>query len=193
MRTSTFTRLVAAAVVSLVLTGRWASPVEAAGLRNCTEIGGPGFAKAGCWETVWSGGAEYRMTFATGCCSAFTGKVPEDADSFYVMAPQDETPQSLAAAFRHDHVVRDIPAGSQGGYSVRLRGVFVICSPEGMADGDCVYELNSPAPGFTLPFAKTVNGEALTSVGPIEAAANAGLIQLIDAGAAIVGTINLAR
>ena len=193
MRTTTITRFVAAAVVSLVLVGRGAGPVEAAGLRNCTEIGGPGFAKAGCWEDVWSGGAEYRMTFATGCCSAFPGKVPEDADAFYVMAPQDDTPQSLAAAFRHDHVVRDIPAGSQGSYSVRLRGVFVICSEAGIASGDCVFELNSPAPGFTLPFAKTVNGQALTSVETLEAAADAGLVTLVDAGAAIVGTLNIGR
>jgi hypothetical protein len=166
-----------------------ATSAQASGLRNCTEIGG-GFARSGCWEDVWSDGAEYRMTFATGCCSQFKGKVPEGLDAFYVMAPQDDTPQSLAASFRHDHVVRDIPAGNQGAYSVRLYGYFVICSPAGMASGACVFEMNSPAPGFTLPFAKTVNGQALTSVEPLEAAVDAGLITLVDTGAAIVGTIN---
>lgn len=164
-------------------------PVDAAGLRNCTEIGG-GFARSGCWEDVWAGGAEYRMTFATGCCSQFKGKVPDALDGFYVMAPQDDTPQSLAASFRHDHVVRDIPAGNQGAYSVRLYGYFVICSASGIASGACVFEMNSPAPGLTLPFAKTVNGHALTSVEPIEAAVDARLITLVDTGAAIVGTIN---
>jgi hypothetical protein len=130
------------------------------------------------------------MTFATGCCSQFKGNASGDLDNFYVIAPQDDTPQSLEAAFPHDHVVRDIPAQSHGDYNVRLHGFFVICSAAGIASGACVFELNSPAPGFTLPFAKTVNGQALTSVEPLEAAADAGLITLIDTGAVIVGTIN---
>ena len=165
---------------------------DAAGLRNCTEISG-GFAQSGCWEDVWAGGAEYRMTFATGCCSQFKGGVPDDLDNFYVMAPQDATPQSLNAPFRHDHVVRDIPAQGHGDYSVRLRGYFVICSASGIASGACVFEMNSPAPGLTLPFAKTVNGQSLTSVEPLEAAADAGLITLVDTGAVVVGTINQTR
>jgi len=169
-----------------------ARPVEAAGLRNCTQISG-GFLAAGCWEDVWSGGAEYRMTFATGCCSAFKGADPGDLDRFYVIAPQDSTPQSLNAAFRHDHVVRDIPARNGGAYSVRLHGYFVVCSPEGMTSGACVFELNSPAPGYTLPFARSVNGQPLTDVDTVEAAADAGQLQLVDAGAAIVGTINQTR
>lgn len=165
------------------------APVDAAGLRNCTELGA-NFARSGCWEDVWAGGTEYRMTFATGCCTSFKGNVPHDLDAFYVMAPQDDTPQSLNASFRHDHVVRDIPAGNGGAYSVRLRGYFVICSPLGIASGACVYEMNSPGPGFTLPFAKTVNGQALTSVEPLEAAVDGGLLTLVDTGAAIVGSIN---
>jgi hypothetical protein len=166
-----------------------AGSAQAAGLRNCTEITG-GFLRSGCWEDVWAGGAEYRMTFATGCCSQFKGKVPGDLDNFYVIAPQDEPPQSLAASFRHDHVVRDIPKQNQGSYSTRLHGFFVVCSEAGIASGACVFELNSPAPGLTLPFAKTVNGQALTSVEPLEAAVDAGLITLVDTGAVIVGSIN---
>ena len=166
-----------------------AGSAQAAGLRNCTEISG-GWLRSGCWEDVWSGGAEYRMTFATGCCSQFKGKAPDDLDAFYVMAPQDDTPQSLAASFRHDHVVRDIPGQAHGDYSVRLHGYFVVCSIEGMASGACVFEMNSPQPGFTLPFAKTVNGQALTSVEPLEAALEAGSLELVDTGAVIVGSIN---
>jgi hypothetical protein len=166
-----------------------AGSAQGAGLRNCTEISG-GFLRSGCWEDVWAGGAEYRMTFATGCCSQFKGKVRDDLDAFYVIAPQDDTPQSLNASFRHDHVVRDTPAQNRGTYSTRLHGFFVVCSASGMASGDCVFELNSPAPGFTLPFAKTVNGQALTSVEPLEAAVDAGLITLVDTGAVIVGSIN---
>jgi len=181
------------AFAGVVLVGLAAArAVDGAGLRNCTEIG-EGFARAGCWEDVWSNGEEYRMTFATGCCSAFTGKAPDDLDGFYVMAPQDATPQSLNAAFRHDHVVRDIPVQNQGSYSVRLHGYFVICSPSGITSGDCDFEMNSPAPGLTLPFAKTVNGQSLTSVGAVETAADAGLVTLIDTGAAVVGTINPTR
>ena len=166
-----------------------ARPLDAAGLRNCTEISG-GFARSGCWEDVWAGGDEYRMTFATGCCSSFTGKVQEGLDNFYVIAPQDSTPQSLAIPFRHDHVVRNIPVQNGGAYNVRLHGIFVICSQAGIASGACVFELNSPAPGLTLPFAKTVNGLPLTSAEAIEEAVGSGLITPVDTGAVVVGTIN---
>lgn len=169
-----------------------ASPVDA-GQRNCTEISDPRFVRSGCWEDVWAGGAEYRMTFATGCCTQFKGNVPADLDTFYVIAPQGEPPQSLDASFRHDHVVRAIPPRNGGTYSVRLHGLFVACTESGITSGACVFELNSPAPGFTLPFAKTVNGQALTSVERIEAAADAGLVTFVDTGAVIVGTINPTR
>ena len=59
------------------------------------------------------------------------------------------------------------------------------------ASGACVFELNPLAPGLTpLPFAKTVNGQALTYLEPLEAAVDAGSIQLFDPRAVIVGTIN---
>jgi hypothetical protein len=181
--------LIAAVALAGIGLGVATAPVGAAGLRNCIEIG-PGFERSGCWEDVWSGGSEYRMTFATGCCSQFKGHVPEGLDAFYVMAPQDNTPQSLNAPFRHDHVVRDIPAQNGGAYNVRLRGYFVLCSGAGIGSGACTFEMNSPAPGLTLPFAKTVSGQPLTSVEPVEAAVDAGLITLIDTGAVVIGTIN---
>jgi hypothetical protein len=53
--------------------------------------------------------------------------------------------------------------------------------------------MNSPAPGLTLPFAKTADGQSLTSVEAVETAADAGLVTLIDTGAAVVGTINPTR
>ena len=175
-----------------LMVGATAIPAQAAGPRNCTEIGGS-FPRSGCWEHVWAGGAEYRMTFATGCCTQFKGNVPDGLDKFYVIAPQQEPPQSLDAFFRHDHVVRDIPTQNQGTYSTRLHGFFVLCSATGIASGACVFELNSLAPGVTLPFAKSVNGQALTSVEPLEAAVDAGLITLSDTGAVIVATINPTR
>ena len=39
-----------------------AGSAQAAGLRNCTDITSR-FLRSGCWEDVWAGGAEYRMTF----------------------------------------------------------------------------------------------------------------------------------
>ena len=46
-------------------------------------------------------------------------------------------------------------------------------------------------PGFgTVPFARTVNGQMLTSAQAIESAADAGLLTLIDTGGYLVGTIN---
>ena len=119
------------------------------------------------------------MMFATGCCTQFKGKVPGDLDNFYVIAPQDDPPQSLNASFRHDHVVRDIPAQNHGTYSTRLHGFFVLCSDSGIASGACVFEMNTPAPGLTLPFAMTVNGQSLTSVEPLEAAVDAGLAYVL--------------
>jgi hypothetical protein len=187
---STVRLLIAAiAVAGLVLVAvPTAGPVQAAGLTNCTEMS-TSKPRSGCWEDVWVGGAEHRMVFATGWGTQFKGKVPDDLDAFYVIAPQDEPPQSLAASFRHDHVVRDIPTANHSDYSTRLHGFFVLCSESGIASGACVFEMNSPAPGFTLPFAKTVNGQALTSVEPLEAAVGAGLITLFDTGAVIVGSI----
>jgi hypothetical protein len=46
-------------------------------------------------------------------------------------------------------------------------------------------------PGFgSVPFARTVNGQMLTSADAIESAANAGLLTLFDTGGVFVGTIN---
>ena len=183
--------LVAAIAVAGLVLGAvpTAGSVQAAGLTNCTEMS-TSKPRSGCWEDVWVGGAEHRMVFATGWGTQFKGHVPDDLDAFYVIAPQDDPPQSLNASFRHDHVVRDTPPQNHGDYSTRLHGFFVLCSELGIASGACVFEMNSPAPGFTLPFAKTVNGQALTSVEPIEAAVETGLITLVDTGAVIVGTIN---
>ena len=146
--------LTAAAAAGLAFMGVAVTrPVDAAGLRNCTAMdpGFGGFGRAGCWEDVWSGGAEYRMTFATGCCSAFKGKDPGDLDRFYIIAPQAEPPQSLDASFRHDHVIRDIPAHNGGAYNVRLHGYFVTCSASGIASGACVSEVSSPDRGSRCP------------------------------------------
>lgn len=175
-----------AAALALVLPA--AAPAHAAGPRNCTELTGRDVDRVGCYELVWVDGVEVRMTFAN---VQFKGKVPNDKlGTFYVIGPQDDTPQSEDATFVHDHTVAATPQQNHGTYSVHLRGIFVLCSAEGLASGACVATL-SPLEGLgTLALATTVNGQMLTSVEAIEAAAEAGLVTLLDTGAVLVGTIS---
>ena len=175
------------AVAGLALVGTAALPAAAAGLRNCVDLTGRDIDHVGCYEAVWANGGQLRMTFAN---TDFTGNTPGDKlDNFYVMAPQTDTPQG-ALPFPHDHVVRDLPAQNHGAYSVQLRGILVLCSADGIATGVCVPTLSS-YPGLgTLPLARTVNGQVLTSVGPIESGAASGLITLLDTGAVLVALIN---
>jgi len=170
-------------VAALALAVAAAPPVQAAGLRKCADVIG---SRVACYETVWANGVPHRMTFAN---QQFTG-APASAtlDPFYVLAPQTATPQGTAP-FPHDHVVGDVPPQNHGDYSVQLHAYFVLCSAPGLASGGCVPTMTA-IPGLgTLPFARTVNGQLLTAVAPIEAAANAGLLTLFDTGGVIVGAI----
>jgi hypothetical protein len=180
--------LIATMAVAALVVVLPAAPVHAAGLRNCTELTGHDVDQVGCYELVWVDGVEVRMTFAN---VRFSGNVPSDnLGVFYVIGPQDDTPQSEEAAFVHDHTVGGTPRQNHGTYSVHLRGFFVLCSAEGIASGACVPTFSS-LPGLgELPLATTVNGQMLTSVEVIEAAADAGLITLLDTGAVLVGTIS---
>jgi hypothetical protein len=83
-----------------------------------------------------------------------------------------------------------VPRQNHGTYSVHLRGIFVLCSVEGIATGGCVPTMTSIEGLGTVPVATTPNGQMLTSVEAIESAANAGLITLLDTGAVLVGTIS---
>ena len=178
------------AVAALALVPTAAPPVDAAGLRNCVDVTGRAAARIGCYEDVWANGVELRMTFAN---SQFTGATPSDRlDAFYVLAPQTDTAQG-SLPFPHDHVVRDVPPQNHGAYSVQLHGFFVLCSAQGIATGSCVPTLSSIEGLGTLPLAKTVNGRMLTSVEPIEAAADAELVTLFDTGAVLIGTINTGK
>jgi hypothetical protein len=175
VRTATIT----VAALTLVLAA--ASPVQSAGLRNCIDTGGV----APCFEMVWANGVQLKMTFAN------LNPKPANAptDNFYVMAPQTGTPQG-SLPFPHDHVIGDVPPQNHGDYSVHYDGFFVLCSAQGISSGGCVPTMTS-IPGLgTIPLAKTANGQMLTSVGPIESAANAGLLTLFDTGGVFVGTIN---
>jgi hypothetical protein len=165
------------------------STADAAGLRNCVDITGPQSGRVGCYENVWAGGVEYRMTFSN---QHFTGATPKDLDAFYVLAPQTATPQGAPPnTFPHDHVVRDVPGQNHGAYSVQLQGFFVLCSGQGILSGACVPSWTSIGGPDPLPFARTVHGQPLTSAGAIESAAAAGLVSLINLGpgAVIVGAV----
>ena len=178
--------IAALAVAALALVARAAPPVAAAGLTNCVELSG----RAGaCYETVWADGVQLRMTFPKEA-QPFTGATPGDKlGTFSVLAPQTDTPQG-ALPFPHDHVVGNAPARNAGSYVVHLRGFFVLCSAEGIASGGCVPTMTA-IPGLgTIPLARTVNGQPLTSVDAIESAADAGLLTLVDTGAVFVAVIN---
>jgi len=183
------TRILVAAVVGAALAVvAPAGPLDAAGLRNCTELSGHDVDQVGCYELVWVDGVEVGMTFAN---VQFRGNVPSDhLGVFYVIGPQDDTPQSEEATFVHDHTVGGTPRQNHGAYSVILRTFFVLCSAEGIASGACVPTF-SPLPGLgDIPLATTVNGQMLTSVEVIEAAAEAGFVTLLDTGQPIVGTVS---
>ena len=191
-RIQTTTRLfVATLAVAAIAIGIAGAPaVDAAGVRNCVDItSATQVGRVGCYELVWSGGVQYRMTFSN---QGFDGATPKELDPFYVLAPQTGAPQGYPPnTFPHDHVVREIPAGNRGTYSVQLQGYFVICSGQGIVTGACVPTWTSVGGPDPLPMATTINGQALTSSGAIESAATAGLVVPINLGpgAVIVGTI----
>ena len=174
----------AVAVLPLVLPA--APPVHAAGLRNCADLTGSAAGRVGCYEMVWADGVQVRMTFSNLDFPSTTGA---PTGNFYVLAPQTDTLQGWVP-FPHDHVVGGVPSHNHGDYTVHWHGYFVFCSADGIASGACVPAMTE-IPGFgTVPFARTVNGQMLTSTQAIESAADAGLLTLIDTGGYLVGTIN---
>ena len=189
-RIKTTTRLFVAtiSVAAMALAVIAAPAVGAAGLRNCVDVAGPQSGRVGCYEDVWADGTQYRMTFSN---TRFTGATPKELDPFYVLAPQTDKPQGAPPnTFPHDHVVRAVPNQNHGQYSVQLQGFFVLCSGQGIVSGACVPAWTSLG-GDPMPFAKTVDGHALTSTLAIEAAATAGNLALINLGpgAVIVGAV----
>jgi len=182
------TGTVAAAALVAVALGGVAQAADNGGIRNCVDIAGKQANRVGCYEKVWSGGTEYRMTFSN---VTFSGKTPQALDPFYVLAPQRAEAQGYPPAFLHDHVARVTPKGNGGTYSTKLQGYFVLCSGQGLISGSCVPLWTSPG-GDPLPFAKTVAGHDLTSADAIESAAAAGDLFLVNLGpnAVIVGSFS---
>jgi hypothetical protein len=190
-RLQTATRLLIAttSLAAVALAFVAAPTAGAAGLRNCVDIAGPQSGRVGCYEDVWADGAQYRMTFAN---TRFTGATPNALAPFYVLAAQTDKPQGAPPnTFSHDHVVRAIPAQNHGQLGLQMQGFFVLCSGQGIVSGACVPVWTSLGGPDPLPFAKTVDGHALTSTAAIESAASAGDLALIDLGpgAVIVGAV----
>jgi hypothetical protein len=184
VRIATVAVAAAITVASLALVLAAAPQAQAAGLINCVEQ----TRRAACYELVWVNGVQVRMTFAQ-AGNQVPGTPNTKVNNFYVIAPQTDTPQAPPPSFPHDHVVGVSPPQNHGNFSVFYHGYFVICSAEGIASGGCVPTITS-TPFGTLPLAKTVNGQMLTSVDLIESAVNSGLLVLVDTGAVLLGTIN---
>ena len=183
------TGTVAAAALATLAIGA-AHAADGGGIRNCVDIASTQTNRVGCYEDVWSGGTEYRMTFSN---LTFSGATPKDLDAFYVLAAQTDRPQGAPPnTFAHDHVVRDIPKANGGAYTTKLQGYVVVCSGQGLVSGACVADWESIGGPDPVPFAKTVDGHRLTSTGAIEAAAADGDVALINLGpsAVIVASIS---
>ena len=182
---------VAAAAITVLAFGMGVQPAHAGGIRNCVDITGKQFNRVGCFENVWSDDVEYRVTFST---VTFSGNAPRGLEPFYVLAPQGAVAQGPVPSFPHDHVIRAIPTANAGTYTTRFQGFFVFCTEQGLVSGACAPEwLN--AGGGLAPFARSVDGQSLTSTDAIESAAADGDVVLVNLGptAVIVGSISAAR
>lgn len=176
-----------ATVAALTLVLGAASPVVAAGLKNCGDNG----IVTPCFEKVWSDGVQVKMTYLD--LNPAPSTVP--TRNFYVVAPQTRALQGWVP-FLHDHVIGDVSAKDHGddrdNNLVRYHAFFVLCSAQAISSGACVPSMTS-IPGLgTVPFAKTVNGHKLTSADAIGSAVNSGFVTLLDTGGEIIAATKTA-
>jgi len=165
----TATVLVFALTATVLVFGLMAPPAAQARVIDCVVQPQP--PQGACYEPVWVNGQQIIMTF------------PQAA----VLAPQTGTAQGQTPGFFHDHVIATAP--SEGGFTPFMHAYFVICSPEGISTGACTFNLETPPGGAPLPLTKSVTGYDLTFAADIQAAANAGLVVLLDTGAVFIGTV----
>jgi hypothetical protein len=143
-----------------------------------------------CWELVWVHGVEVRMTFPQ--AGTPISHIPNaKVQNFYVMAPQTDTPQGGDIPPIHDHTIQAAPGDP--GWTPFMHGYFVICSARGLTSGDCVATFTEIPGDGTLPLAKSVDGEPLTSAETIQAGINADLLDLVDTTAVFVGNVSPVR
>ena len=181
-------RLIAAAVASLAISMFFsaAPPTQAAeGPVNCVSQTHQG----ACYEFVWVDGVEVRMTFAQ--AGHPLSQIPNaKVQNFYVIAPQTGTPQGDIPPI-HDHTMQAAPGDPE--WTPFMHGYFVLCSELGLASGACVATFTD-FPGLgTLPLAKSVNGQPLTSAKAIEEGIDVGLLVAVDTGAVFIGTVSPTR
>jgi hypothetical protein len=139
-----------------------------------------------CYEPVWVDGRQITMVFSQ------AGQPLEPAphaktQPFYVTAPLTDTAQGPQPGFPHDHVIAAAPG--EAGWTPFFHAYFVLCSSEGISSGACTFLLESPTGGQLLPFAQSVTGYDLTTAAGIQAAADAGLVVLVDLGVVLKGTV----
>jgi hypothetical protein len=143
--------------------------------------------RGACTEPVWVNGQQVMMTFSQAGVPVHT--VPSaKQQNFYVLAPQTDTAQGATPGFFHDHVIETSPG--RGRFTPFMHGYLVICSPQGISTGVCTFRMETPPGGAPLPLTQAVTGYALTTADGIEAAADAGLVLLIDTGAVFIGTVS---
>ena len=185
LQTETRLRVATIAVAALTFVLVAAPQAQAAGLINCVEQTHRG----ACYEFVWVNGVEVRMTFPQAGTPLST--IPNaKVQNFYVIAPQTDTPQGDIPPI-HDHTIQAAPGDP--GFTPFMHGYFVICSAEGLTSGDCVATFTQIPGDGTLPLAKSVNGQPLTSAETIEAGIDSGLLVAVDTGAVFIGTVSPAR
>ena len=173
------------ALTATVLVFAFAPPAAQARVIDCVVQPQP--PKGACYEPVWVNGQQIIMTFPQ--AAAKVHKVESGKQQpFYVLAPQTGTAQGQTPGFFHDHVIATAPG--EGGFTPLLHGYLVICSPRGISTGACTYNWETP-PGGTapIPLTQSVTGYDLTFAADIQAAANAGLVVLVDTGAVLIGTV----
>jgi hypothetical protein len=182
LKTTTRVRIATIAVAALAVVLAAAPQAQAQGLVNCVEQTHPG----ACYEFVWVNGVEVRMTFPQAGTPLST--IPNaKVQNFYVMAPQTATQQGDIPPI-HDHTIQAAPGDP--GWTPFMHGYFVICSAEGLTSGACVATFTQFPGDGTLPLAKSMNGEPLTSAETIEAGIDAGLLVAVDTGAVLIGTVS---
>ena len=179
-------RSIAVAVVSIAISMFVSAvPAALAAPVNCVNQ----THKGACYELVWVHGVEVRMTFPQ--AGTPISHIPNaKVQNFYVIAPQTATPQGDIPPI-HDHTIQAAPGDR--GWTPFMHGYFVTCSAEGLTSGDCVATFTQIPGDGTLPLAKSVTGQQLTSAETIEAGLDAGLLVAVDTGAVFIGTVSPAR
>lgn len=174
-------------VVALTATASALMAPTAAQARPIDCIVQPQPPQGACYEPVWVNGQQIILTFPQ--AGVPVHKVPRtQQQTFYVLAPQTGTAQGPQPGFFHDHVITKAPR--EGAFTPFMHGYLVICSQDGTATGACTFTLETP-PGAPaqIPLTKSVTGYDLTFAADIQAAADAGLVDLIDTGAVFLGTV----